>query len=46
LDKFGDQQLSFTDYLSFTLMRRNGIQVVFGFDGHFELAGFELWPEP
>ena len=45
LDKFADQKLSFTDCLSFSLMRRQGIQTVFGFDQHFELAGFELWPQ-
>jgi uncharacterized protein len=44
LGKFSDQKLSFTDTLSFALMRREGISTVFGFDRHFELAGFELWP--
>ena len=44
LEKFSDQRLSFTDSLSFALMRREGISSAFGFDHHFELAGFELWP--
>lgn len=44
LEKFSDQRLSMTDCLSFALMRREGIDAVFGFDRHFELAGFELWP--
>ena len=44
LEKYSDQKLSLTDCLSFTLMRREGIDAVFGFDHHFELAGFELWP--
>ncbi len=44
LEKFSDQRLSVTDCLSFALMRREGIGAVFGFDHHFELAGFELWP--
>jgi hypothetical protein len=44
LEKFSDQRLSFTDCLSFALMRRESIGVAFGFDHHFELAGFELWP--
>ena len=44
LEKFADQKLSFTDALSFTLMRREGLSTVFGFDRHFESAGFELWP--
>ncbi len=44
LQKFSDQKVSCTDCLSFALMRREGISAVFGFDQHFELAGFELWP--
>jgi predicted nucleic acid-binding protein len=44
LEKFADQKLSLTDCLSFTLLRREGLEAVFGFDHHFELAGFELWP--
>jgi predicted nucleic acid-binding protein len=44
LEKFSDQKLSFTDCLSFSLMRREGIESVFGFDHHFALAGYELWP--
>lgn len=42
--KFGDQQVSFTDCVSFALMRRHGIDRAFGFDRHFVHAGFELWP--
>ncbi len=45
LDKFADQRPSFTDCLSFALMRREGLSTVFGFDQHFVLAGFERWPE-
>ncbi len=44
LEKFSDQRLSSTDCLSFALMRREGLAAVFGFDHHFELAGFEMWP--
>jgi predicted nucleic acid-binding protein len=44
LEKFADQKLSFTDCLSFSLMRREGIPAVFGFDHHFALAGYDLWP--
>ena len=44
LDKFADQGPSATDCLSFALMRREGLESVFGFDHHFRLAGFELWP--
>jgi predicted nucleic acid-binding protein len=46
LGKFSDQKLSFTDCLSFGLMRREGIPAVFGFDRHFALVGYELWPHP
>ena len=45
LEKFSDQRLSLTDCLSFALMRREGIGAAFSFDHHFELAGFELWPQ-
>jgi predicted nucleic acid-binding protein len=44
LEKFSDQKVSFTDCLSFSLMRREAIPGVFGFDRHFTLAGYELWP--
>jgi len=40
--KFADQAVSFTDCLSFVLMRREGLREVFGFDGHFAAAGFRL----
>ena len=43
--KFGDQKASFTDCVSFALMRRHDIPRAFGFDRHFSDAGFELWPE-
>ncbi|MGA2659116.1 MAG: PIN domain-containing protein [Verrucomicrobiota bacterium] len=44
LEKLADQRLSFTDCLSFALMRQENLRTVFGFDRHFGLAGFELWP--
>lgn len=42
---FADQGISFTDALSFAVMRRLSIERAFSFDHHFVLAGFELWPE-
>jgi predicted nucleic acid-binding protein len=42
--KFADQAVSFTDCLSFVLMKRNGLRDVFGFDAHFAAAGFRVWP--
>jgi len=41
--KYADQAVSFTDCLSFALMKRTGLRNVFGFDQHFEAAGFRLW---
>ena len=40
--KFADQHVSFTDCISFVLMKREKINRVFSFDRHFELAGFNL----
>lgn len=42
-DKFADQEVSFTDCVSFALMREAGIQTAFAFDAHFERAGFKKW---
>jgi len=42
--KFADQAVSFTDCLSFVLMKKQRVRDVFGFDGHFVAAGFRLWP--
>ncbi len=43
--KFADQQVSFTDCISFVLMRRNRLERVFTFDRHFGSAGFEIMPK-
>ena len=40
--KYADQRVSFTDCISFALMRRQGIKHVFGFDRHFSAAGFKV----
>ena len=44
--KYADQRISFTDALSFVLMRKKGITQVFSFDSHFAYAGFEMIPAP
>ena len=43
-EKYADQEVSFTDCVSFVLMRKLRIKRVFAFDRHFKLAGFETWP--
>ena len=42
-EKFADQEIGFTDCISFALMREEGIQTAFSFDSHFERAGFKKW---
>lgn len=44
--KYADQRISFTDCVSFALMRSHRIEFAFSFDRHFEAAGFSLWPSP
>ncbi len=39
-EKYADQKVSFTDCISFQLMKENHIKNVFTFDKHFQLAGF------
>jgi predicted nucleic acid-binding protein len=43
-EKFADQRVSFTDCLSFALMRARDVRRAFSFDRHFAAAGFDLWP--
>jgi predicted nucleic acid-binding protein len=38
--KFSDKRISFTDCISFSLMKRHKIENVFSFDRHFTDAGF------
>ena len=45
LEKFSDQKVSFTDCISFALMRYHKLHKVLGFDKHFQIAGFELFPQ-
>lgn len=42
-NKFADQEVSFTDCISFALMREARIRIAFSFDSHFERAGFKKW---
>ena len=44
LEKFADQAVSFTDCVSFAVMRAHRIKRVFTFDAHFEKAGFLRFP--
>ena len=39
--KYADQNVSFTDCISFALMRTRSIRKAFSFDRHFVYAGFE-----
>jgi uncharacterized protein len=41
LEKYADQAVSYTDCISFVLMRRTKIRRAFTYDAHFERAGFE-----
>ena len=41
--KYADQQMSFTDCISFVLMKRNRISHVFTFDQHFSVPGFTVF---
>jgi uncharacterized protein len=43
-EKYADQEISFTDCVSFVLMKRQRVRRAFAFDRHFKDAGFELWP--
>ena len=42
--KYGDQKVSFTDAISFVLMRKANLKHVFSYDRHFQQAGFKVWP--
>lgn len=46
LEKLHDQDVSFTDCVSFVLMERRKVRRAFTFDHHFQIAGFEMVPGP
>ena len=46
MEKYADQQVSYTDCISFSLMKREKLRSVFGFGRHFTTAGFRLWNQP
>lgn len=44
LIKYEDQDFSYTDTVSFAIMKRFNIKKAFCFDKHFKIAGFETIP--
>lgn len=44
LQNYHDQDLSYTDAVSFVILEAMGIQDVFGFDSHFYIINRNLWP--
>lgn len=42
-EKLADQKVSYTDCVSFALMKRQRLVRAFTFDRHFAAAGFEVW---
>lgn len=44
LHKDSDQDFSYTDAVSFAVMKRHGIARAFSFDKHFSTVGFTLLP--
>ena len=44
LRQYQDQDFSYTDAVSFVVMKQNGITEAFSFDKHFVTAGFTLIP--
>jgi len=44
LQQYADQDFSYTDAVSFALMRQRGLGEAFAFDQHFATAGFVMLP--
>jgi len=45
LKNYQDQDFSYTDAVSFAVMKQYGIEQAFSFDVQFEIAGFTLIPQ-
>jgi predicted nucleic acid-binding protein len=45
LQKYQDQDFSYTDAVSFAVMQQYGIEQAFSFDVHFKTAGFSMIPQ-
>jgi len=43
LARLGDHALSYTDAMSFAVMKSQRIQTAITFDDHFVVAGFTVW---
>lgn len=46
IGRYRDQPFTFTDAMSFAVMRSEGLGTAFTFDHHFHVAGFETIPHP
>lgn len=44
LARFADQRITYTDAMSFAVMRASGCKAALTFDHDFAVAGFETWP--
>ena len=44
-EKYSDHRLSFTDCISVVLMQNKKIKRVFSFDHHFQILGFQKYPQ-
>jgi uncharacterized protein len=44
MEKYPDQDFSYTDAVSVAIMQQRGIQQAFTFDSHFATLGFEILP--
>jgi uncharacterized protein len=42
MKKYADQSISFTDCISFCIMRKHRVKEAFSFDRHFRFAGFSV----